>query len=441
MDDGILYHGLDRLEVYCEGNMVPGLWDDLCEKKELAQSQGSPYADEEAGFLVHPTGRGASFQIGITACDGLVQISAGRFKKPVQATEQKKVYSEVPVVRESHEKDLTTWKGTKRGAIRFEGAEQKLFRVQHRIKLTFGSELCRRLSVQEAVDLAQNYCFQFLPENATRPKITRFDIAKDIQKTFSSDDSTGWIARSTTRNFYAKRRFAEHWKGRGFTGFVIGIAPIMLRLYNKSAEIKARKKGGEYPEEYAEGVWRTEFQIRKGKTVDVDFLDELPGKIAGVWAYLTGKWVRMGVPGSNRRRSRWGVDDRWRTIQGFSPSWDKKNWTVSRKSRYSSRASDLIIQGLGCFKNAMILQSIGEGREPSKRNLLEMVARSIIGEDDWFSIPSWWEYSEDLDFESDIKRRRERLCLLRNESIESLTLKRGGGSSRTTPSGGGILTI
>jgi hypothetical protein len=103
---------------------------------------------------------------------------------------------------------------------------------------------------------------------------------------------------------------------------------VVVRIYDKLAEIKANGGKGDYLlPVYAEAGWRegdpvqrVEAQVRRDtlRQLGVMTAEDAIARAGAVYAYVVGKWVRLIVPGSATRRERAETDARWQSVQRAS---------------------------------------------------------------------------------------------------------------------------
>lgn len=97
-------------------------------------------------------------------------------------------------------------------------------------------------------------------------------------------------------------------------------APIYLRIYHKSLEVLQNGKKNWFWELWdiqpCMDVWRVEFQLRRLvlKQYGINTLEELHGKIGGVWKDLTEKWFTLRLQ-DNESTERRSLHPLWKTIQ------------------------------------------------------------------------------------------------------------------------------
>jgi hypothetical protein len=97
--------------------------------------------------------------------------------------------------------------------------------------------------------------------------------------------------------------------------------PIQLRMYNKGVEVQ--QKGGIklwflelWQRKSTEDIWRIEFQLRRTalRDFDINSLDDLKEKQAGLWHSLTSKWFSLRLP-DNEKAERRTIHPFWCAVQ------------------------------------------------------------------------------------------------------------------------------
>jgi hypothetical protein len=97
-------------------------------------------------------------------------------------------------------------------------------------------------------------------------------------------------------------------------------APIVLRIYDKGKEVKAKGIklwfGELWNTEDLTDIWRVEFQLRRPalKQFGINSLDDLLTRAGGLWEYLTWEWVSFRLP-DNDRQNRREVHPWWQEVQ------------------------------------------------------------------------------------------------------------------------------
>lgn len=144
--------------------------------------------------------------------------------------------------------------------------------------------------------------------------LSRLDIAHDFQGWEPTEQE---MANVVTRAVYS----AIHRSGTGRT-FQWGKGGALLRLYNKSAEIRVSKKrymetlwtgaDGYRPEE---PVWRVELQLRSQRLRELDnrAASEAFAHLGDLLAWGM-RWVELRVPQEDPTVTRWPTDPRWESL-------------------------------------------------------------------------------------------------------------------------------
>src|SRR5664280_206419 len=149
-------------------------------------------------------------------------------------------------------------------------------------------------------------------------KVSRVDFCADFwipgglsyeflvsHKVTRNDKSNLWLDKNDAETYYVGDKKS----------------PIQLRMYNKGAEVK--KEGGKklwfqdlWQRESTEDIWRTEFEIKRPalKQFGINSLDDLKEKKAGLWRYLTSKWVSLRLL-DNEKAERRTIHPLWYAVQ------------------------------------------------------------------------------------------------------------------------------
>ena len=154
--------------------------------------------------------------------------------------------------------------------------------------------------------------------------ISRGDLYIDVVTNFKLDD-LGPI------DFVGRPIQCVRYYSRGFEGLKFITDDLILRIYDKTKEIKVSKK--EYMKEnwLAAGwdgispVYRIEFQLNSKalRELGVQFPEQLLQKQGSLWGYCTRKWIRIVAPGRHSSRDRWPTHEFWEHVQngyGFTPA-------------------------------------------------------------------------------------------------------------------------
>jgi len=296
---GLLWQGIDFLELSFSGDPAEDRLADLERLKGLAQAaDGNTQADarmvlDGAVFLVKDRGAGL-FKFAIHDDRFLIKIRGQR---------------------------------SKRLPLAF---------VQTR------SEFLALVGAVEAANAALRVV-QTLGTVEGEPTVSRIDLAADFGSTVQMDSwpRSAWVTRAEHRH--------AHSVGDRFSGWSIGLTgPVGFRLYDKLLEIVARSKkahvfqfwerNGWFP---GDPVWRAEFQLRRPLLAQFDLttlrqvLDALPG----LWAYLTGEWLRLTEPTANdENRARWPLHPLWACLQQVR--WEGDLARLERQYKANNSPSD-----------------------------------------------------------------------------------------------------
>ncbi len=113
---------------------------------------------------------------------------------------------------------------------------------------------------------------------------------------------------------------AQHRRDRRIQTFRFGEGDIVLRVYDKTAEIReSSAKTWFYPlwGGQTEGVWRIEFQIRKDvlRRFGIRTFEDLFDGYGDLLQYLTESHTTLRIPQSDSNRSRWPLHPLWKGLQ------------------------------------------------------------------------------------------------------------------------------
>lgn len=150
------------------------------------------------------------------------------------------------------------------------------------------------------------------------PSLSRVDVFVDFQSRYDMEafPRTAWVTRAGG--------FDTHARLGQFTGYSIGMGGnISSRLYNKTQEIKKSNKayfnelwqrGGVNPDL---PIWRQEFEIHREVLNELRILsfDHLLDRLGSIWAYATQVWLRLTVPQvGDSNRARWPMHPLWQQL-------------------------------------------------------------------------------------------------------------------------------
>lgn len=218
------------------------------------------------------------------------------------------------------------------GAKRIEGVPVPPWTVEVTMRATTIAQLGVREAIKQSNAIATAIAGDRMLVRGAR--VRRFDLAADFEgwPALSEIDAGSFVkpGRAKVGEFAKIRTYAT--SAQVVTGFTIAAgAPVMARIYDKTAELKAQ--GDEYKREVERAQWeacgwkggdvvRVEFQLRGEALDDLQRGDgglrdpsKLPEQLDPVWRYCTESWLRLVRPGTATRLSRAHVDELWRAVQ------------------------------------------------------------------------------------------------------------------------------
>jgi len=190
-------------------------------------------------------------------------------------------------------------------------------------------------------------------------KVSRADLTTDFQGDLRLDmDNVVMRCRKNDTNFESLHR-----EGRRITGYTFGSGELMLRIYDKTQELK--KKGKQYilAEWEKHGwdkeseVWRVEYQMRREvlKQFKIETLQDLRTKAPDMWNYLTKEWFTVRQPSvTDSTRSRWSYTELWETVQESFKSFGELSGVVREKIKQVT-LEKLVPQMSGLVTSCMAL--------------------------------------------------------------------------------------
>lgn len=146
---------------------------------------------------------------------------------------------------------------------------------------------------------------------------SRLDVHADFAGLdITEDDRPGFVCRSDSWNVQGR--------GTALQTLYLGRGDVMVRIYDKLAEVQASGKGAYLLGLYGEAglrqddtVQRVEAQIRSKplRQLGVHTAEDAVARVGTVYLYAVDKWLRLTVPGSSTRRERRALDPRWAVVQ------------------------------------------------------------------------------------------------------------------------------
>lgn len=195
--------------------------------------------------------------------------------------------------------------------------------IMPEVYVTFSSQYLWCEGVDDAVSKFEDWLkkWALVKEN----KVSRCDLCIDLAMPFTVIDLKNEIvSRARGKVEYSETLKTEHYiSGRHDTGYRIGSGALLVRIYDKTAEIMVTQK------EWFRDVWlgegwdsvntviRCEFQLRREllKEMGVNTFEDLRNSVADIWRYCTHDWVRICNVGSATNQARWKCKEFWKIVQ------------------------------------------------------------------------------------------------------------------------------
>lgn len=210
---------------------------------------------------------------------------------------------------------LDGWKVALRHENGLIGVTDSLHRPTFRVK-----PLASFLHSTDPIEAARWFCSLVDREIGTPLDwtVSRVDLFVDLQGyTFVDDDRPRMVCRSKHDHCHHEdHQLKQIDIGRRTTG------TVCARCYDKTRQV--RDKGFDYwyfiwgdAFDPTQPVWRVEFEFLRQalKELGLTSLDDLPGRLGGLWAYATEKWLRLTLPSGDRTSARWPTDPVWQAVQ------------------------------------------------------------------------------------------------------------------------------
>ncbi|MCX6658787.1 MAG: hypothetical protein NTX81_00190 [Candidatus Bathyarchaeota archaeon] len=201
-------------------------------------------------------------------------------------------------------------------------------------------------------------------------KISRVDLCVDLAMPFPKlDIQNEIVSRARSKVEYCELVKVEHYVScRRDTGYKFGSGDLCARFYDKTFEVTVSQKEWMREVWMAEGwdgetlVIRYEFQCRRNflKEMSVNTFEDLKERLADIWRYCTGDWLRVCDKGSTTNQSRWKSKDYWVLIQQ-SFSLFGQAYGVLRMKAEQVRYDHLFRQIRGCAVSGVAALGSGLG--------------------------------------------------------------------------------
>lgn len=169
-------------------------------------------------------------------------------------------------------------------------------------KVEFRSSFLHRFGYLKAISKLMNFIKSFIIPSF-KTKISEIHLHVDIQGyTFSVLDFHRIKARSRNNRLYdEKGNDSYYYQGRSFQGFMMGSGDYLLRVYNKSKEIKKMPNKSFIEElwktnsnfDNSQDVFRIEFQIRREKLKNLVIDGEIMDGFEIILNNLNNIWGKM----------------------------------------------------------------------------------------------------------------------------------------------------
>lgn len=163
---------------------------------------------------------------------------------------------------------------------------------------------------------------------------------------------------------------AQHRKNRRVQTFRFGQGDIVLRVYDKSAEIaESSGKTWFYPlwGGVTENVWRVEFQIRKEvlKQFSIRTFDDLFSGCGDVLRYLVHDHTTLRVRQDDTNRSRWPLHPLWALLQAHVATFPAQGVIreVNADERLLEQMFRLAVSVEGYLKRSAAIECVRRGGE------------------------------------------------------------------------------
>lgn len=191
--------------------------------------------------------------------------------------------------------------------------------------------------------------------------LSRVDFAFDVRLPSLNFDADSFVTLAS--------RDAQHRKDRKAQTFRFGEGDVVLRVYDKSAEIRESSQKDWF---YAlwggvtEDVWRIEFQVRKDilRRFSIRTFADLDAGAGDLLRYLMHEHTTLRVKSDDSNRSRWPLHPLWAllqreaatlNVQGVLRSFDAEEALRERLMR-------LAISVEGYVKRAAAVECIRQGK-------------------------------------------------------------------------------
>jgi hypothetical protein len=155
------------------------------------------------------------------------------------------------------------------------------------------------------------------------------------------------------------------------TGITIGSGNCLMRIYDKTVEVKKSDKGW-FHDLWKEKGWdgestvtRVEFQLRREffKSFGITTYEQFLEKMGDIYSYLADDWISVRKPNDDVNRSRWPVSELWQDVQGGSSQFGVKHGNLTKRQINEAKLERLLPQAVGSYTSAISLMKTGNNEE------------------------------------------------------------------------------
>lgn len=187
--------------------------------------------------------------------------------------------------------------------------------------------------------------------------LSRIDFAFDFELAEIDFDEDCFVTMAS--------KDGKHRKDRKVQTFRFGEGDIVLRVYDKSAEIR-ESSGKTWLYELwggvSDNVWRIEFQIRKEvlKRFSIRTFDDLFGGVGDVLGYLVHEHTTLRVRQDDTNRSRWPLHPLWVLLQEHVATFPAQGVTreVKTDERLLEQMMRLAVSVEGYIKRSAAIECV-----------------------------------------------------------------------------------
>lgn len=191
--------------------------------------------------------------------------------------------------------------------------------------------------------------------------LSRVDLCFDYHLPCIDFDEDAFVSLSN--------KDSQHREDGKVQTFTFGKAKIVLRVYDKVAEIRQQSGKTWFFDLWgqAEDVWRIEWQVRKEllRRFDILTFTELQDRAGDLLRYLASEHDTLRVPTSDTNRSRWPLHPLWLDLQQQILHFNAQGLyrSFNQADTIEQRLTRLAISQYGNLKQLAALHCMKTGRE------------------------------------------------------------------------------